>query len=38
MDSLEAVIKDGMTDVQAKELARLLETAIQNMLRRGDNE
>ena len=38
MDSLEAVIKDGMTDVQAKELARLLETASQNMLRRGDNE
>lgn len=38
MDSLEAVLKNGMTDAQAKELAELLEIAVQNMLRRGDNE
>jgi DNA-binding MarR family transcriptional regulator len=38
MDSLESVIKKGMTKQQSEELSELLEIAIQNMLERGEEE
>jgi DNA-binding MarR family transcriptional regulator len=38
MDSLESVLKKGMTKQQGEELAELLEVAIQNILERGEKE
>lgn len=38
MKSLETVIKKGMTEEQALEFSDLLETAIQNMIKRGEEQ
>ncbi|MGN1328423.1 MAG: MarR family winged helix-turn-helix transcriptional regulator [Eubacterium sp.] len=38
MDSLETVLSDGMTEEEALLFSQLLEKAIQNMLRRGEDK
>lgn len=37
MDSLEKILSQGMTEEESKKFSSLLETAIQNMIKRGED-